>query len=290
VSEELARLTEALGPSAVRLEHIGSTSVPGLAAKPILDLLLAVASIESTEVYVDPLGELGYLFAWDPETPDFHFFGKPPERPRSHHLHVCEAGSVHELRHLAVRDFLRAHRDEAAEYAELKRAIAARHPNDRLAYVEGKGDYMTDLEARAVAWALSGQRRPGLLHAVEERLEARQQAVDVVQQPRARLIDRGAASPATQVHGSDPEHAARLDLLELVDLQLPFVEHLLHVRHPVRETCAPAVHVAAEDAGRRMDLHVRVDPSRVECVLAAVPAGEALANALLDVRRDHLLV
>ena len=158
-SEEIGRLREALGSAAVRLEHIGSTSVPGLAAKPILDLLLAVASIEPTAVYADPLEELGYLFAPDPETPDFHFFGKPPERPRTHHLHVCEVGSAHELRHLAVRDFLRTHSDEVAKYAELKRAIAARHPNDRLAYIEGKEDYMTDLEARAVAWSLSPRPR-----------------------------------------------------------------------------------------------------------------------------------
>jgi GrpB-like predicted nucleotidyltransferase (UPF0157 family) len=158
-SEEIGRLREALGSAAVRLEHIGSTSVPGLAAKPILDYLLAVASIEATTVYVDPLEELGYLFARDPETPDFHFFGKPPERPRTHHLHVCEVGSAHELRHLAVRDFLRTHSDEVARYAALKRAIAARHPNDRLAYIEGKEDYMTDLEARAVAWSLSPRPR-----------------------------------------------------------------------------------------------------------------------------------
>jgi GrpB-like predicted nucleotidyltransferase (UPF0157 family) len=69
--------------------------------------------------------------------------------------HVCEAGSEHEFRHLAVRNFLRAHSDEAARYAALKREIAARHPQDRLAYIEAKQEYTTDLEARAVAWALS---------------------------------------------------------------------------------------------------------------------------------------
>jgi len=127
--------------------------VPGLAAKPILDLQLAVASIEPTVAYVDPLEDLGYLFAPDPASPDFHFFGKPVERPRSHHVHVCEAGSEHEFRHLAVRDFLRAHSAEVATYAALKRKIAARHPHDRLAYIDAKEEYLTDLEARAVAWA-----------------------------------------------------------------------------------------------------------------------------------------
>jgi GrpB-like predicted nucleotidyltransferase (UPF0157 family) len=127
--------------------------VPGLAAKPIVDLQLSVASLEPFAAYGDPLARLGYLFVPDPEMPDYRFFGRPPERPRTHHLHVCEAGSDQELRHLAVRDFLRAHPDEAAGYAELKRAVAARHPQDRLAYMAGKDRYVRELQARALRWA-----------------------------------------------------------------------------------------------------------------------------------------
>lgn len=150
---ELRRLREALGAVAVRLEHVGSTAVPGLAAKPILDLQLSVDALEPRARYVEPLQRLGYLFVPDPEFPDFHFFGKPPERPRTHHVHVCAAGSVHEWRHIAVRDFLRAHADEAERYAALKRALVARHPQDRLAYIAGKEEHVTALEARARAWA-----------------------------------------------------------------------------------------------------------------------------------------
>jgi GrpB-like predicted nucleotidyltransferase (UPF0157 family) len=76
----------------------------------------------------------------------------PPERPRTHHLHVCEAGSEHELRHLAVRDFLREHPGEAARYASLKRELAARHPRDRQAYMAGKEPYVDALERRALGW------------------------------------------------------------------------------------------------------------------------------------------
>jgi GrpB-like predicted nucleotidyltransferase (UPF0157 family) len=137
----------------VRLEHVGSTAVPGLAAKPILDLQLSVAAIEPRAVYTEPLERLGYLFVPAPESPDYHFFAKPPDRPRSHHLHVCQAGSENEFRHLAVRDFLRAHGDEAVRYAALKRQVAARNPHDRLAYIEGKDEYVTQLVARAVRWA-----------------------------------------------------------------------------------------------------------------------------------------
>jgi GrpB-like predicted nucleotidyltransferase (UPF0157 family) len=151
--DELRRLTRALGPVAVRLEHVGSTAVPGLAAKPIIDLQLSVATIEPRARYVGPLERLGYLFVPAPESPDHHFFAKPATRPRSHHLHVCQAGSEHEFRHLAVRDFLRARSDEAARYAALKREVARKHPQDRLAYIAGKERYIDDLEARALDWA-----------------------------------------------------------------------------------------------------------------------------------------
>ncbi|MGZ6673642.1 MAG: GrpB family protein, partial [Solirubrobacteraceae bacterium] len=141
-AEELRRIGEALGPCAARLEHVGSTAVPGLAAKPILDLHLSVGALEPRARYVEPLERLGYLFAPAPESPDYHFFAKPPERPRTHHLHVGEVGSAHEFRHLAVRDFLRSHDGEAARYAALKRQVVERHPQDRLAYIEGKEEYV----------------------------------------------------------------------------------------------------------------------------------------------------
>jgi GrpB-like predicted nucleotidyltransferase (UPF0157 family) len=118
-----------------------------------------VAAIEPRAPYAEPLERLGYLFVPAPESPDCHFFAKPPERPRTYHLHVGEAGSRHELRHLAVRDFLRAHDDEAARYAALKRDVAARHPQDRLAYIAGKDSYVAALEARAVEWAATGPRQ-----------------------------------------------------------------------------------------------------------------------------------
>ena len=149
---ELRNIEEALGEQAARLEHAGSTAVPGLVAKPILDLQLSVAALEPRERYVEPLEGLGYLFVPAPESPDYHFFAKPHGRPRTHHLHVCEAGSDHELRHIAVRDFLRAHPDEAARYAALKQQLVARHPQDRIAYIAGKEDYVDKLEGRALIW------------------------------------------------------------------------------------------------------------------------------------------
>jgi len=150
---ELARIGGAVGAMAVRLEHVGSTAVPGLAAKPIVDLLLSVDALRPLERYRAPLERLGYLFVPAPESPDRHFFAKPPERPRRFHLHVCSAGGREELRHLAVRDYLRGHAAEASRYAALKRELVAAHPEDRLAYIAGKEAHMASLEARALAWA-----------------------------------------------------------------------------------------------------------------------------------------
>lgn len=101
-----------------------STSAPlavhDLAAKPIVDIQVSVPMIEPRELYVRPLERSGYLFVPDPEAPEYHFFAEPPGRPRRFHLHVCEAGSEHERHHTAVRDYLRAHPEQAPRYARLK--------------------------------------------------------------------------------------------------------------------------------------------------------------------------
>ena len=150
---ELRRIAGAIGPVAVRLEHVGSTAVSGLAAKPVLDLQVSVVDVGDRAAYVPALEGLGYLFAPAPESPDFHFFARPPERPRTHHVHVCQVGSLQEHRHLAVRDFLRTHPDEAAAYEAVKRDVAARRPEDRLAYIAGKHEHVRALEHRALARA-----------------------------------------------------------------------------------------------------------------------------------------
>lgn len=148
-AREIARLAEALGPAALRIEHVGSTAVPGLAAKPIVDLMVSVAALD--ESYVAPIESLGYLFTPFPGQDDRHFFGRPHARPRTHHVHVVAAGGHEERRHLAFRDFLRADPDAAAEYAAVKREAARHHPDDIFAYMDFKDAVIRRLEARALA-------------------------------------------------------------------------------------------------------------------------------------------
>jgi GrpB-like predicted nucleotidyltransferase (UPF0157 family) len=152
---EAARIRAALGPVALRVNHVGSTAVPGLAAKPIIDIQISVAQVQPMDPYRPALEGLGYRHTPYPDSDGvvrYPFFGKPPTRPRAFHIHVAQAGSHHERRHLAVRDFLRAHPDQARGYERVKRAAAARHPGDRAGYMTAKQAFVDDLERRALVW------------------------------------------------------------------------------------------------------------------------------------------
>jgi putative glutamine amidotransferase len=151
--EEAAILREALGPITERIEHVGSTSVPGLAAKPVIDIQVSVASLNPREPVVTPLLAIGYQHSIDPIEPQHEFFsrGYHSDGYRKVHVHVCEVGSAWERRHLAFRDELRGDPNAAAEYGKLKRQLAADHPHDIFTYVDGKTDFIRSVEARALA-------------------------------------------------------------------------------------------------------------------------------------------
>ena len=152
-AEEAERLHELLGDLAVRVDHVGSTSVPGLAAKPVIDIQVSVAAIVPRAPIVDPLVAAGYRHSIDPIETEHEFLsrGYDDGYPRLVHVHVCEVGSAWERRHLAFRDALRADADTAAEYAALKRRLAAEHPHDIFTYVDGKTAFIRSIEERALA-------------------------------------------------------------------------------------------------------------------------------------------
>jgi 16S rRNA processing protein RimM len=140
---EAARLREALGDVAVRIEHVGSTSVPGLSAKPVIDIQLSVASFEPAARYAAPLRGLGYEQFPDPGTPDHRIFVFPKGGdPRQINLHVCEAGSEWERRHPAFRDRLRSDPAARDEYAALKRELALKFGNDVESYADAKSEFI----------------------------------------------------------------------------------------------------------------------------------------------------
>jgi len=152
-AEEAARLRAVLDRSLiVGLEHFGSTAIPGLAAKPIIDILIAVRSLaEARVVFILPLQQLGYIFwAENPKTDRLFFVkGMPPYgKRRTHHVHVTEpAGEMWEPR-LQFRDYLRRHREEASRYEQLKRHLAVQHRIDREAYTSAKEDFVDEIRLK----------------------------------------------------------------------------------------------------------------------------------------------
>ena len=160
-AEEAARLRAALGDDLViTVEHFGSTAVPGLSAKPIIDLLVAVRSLAvARQRGIPALKALGYAYWRDDPAPDRLFFvkGLPPNGPRTHHVHMVEPGVSHDPRlgqfaftdRLLFRDVLRADPEEAQRYEDLKRELAAQFPDDREAYTNGKTEYIYGVMQKA---------------------------------------------------------------------------------------------------------------------------------------------
>jgi GrpB-like predicted nucleotidyltransferase (UPF0157 family) len=151
---ERGRLAEVL-PTASSIEHIGSTSVPGLAAKPIIDVLVVVPEVAKIASDVEALARIGYVFRPSAfaEDPQHLFFVKNTDGRRTHHLHVFGASAPHPHDNRTFRDYLRAHPDVARRYEEAKRRAADAHPDSRARYGEAKEGVMVELLTEARKWA-----------------------------------------------------------------------------------------------------------------------------------------
>lgn len=153
---EAVAIRDALGALARRIEHVGSTSVPGLAAKAVIDIQISVQSLEPLSVFGEPLGRIGYIHVMLGEFDlVYPFFQKPSTRPSTHHIHLCVVGSDLERRHLAFRDYLRDHPLVASEYTALKRELAAIHDGGSLEsrerYSLSKTEFVSSVLQRAFA-------------------------------------------------------------------------------------------------------------------------------------------
>lgn len=138
-------------PRATLIEHVGSTAVPGLAAKPTVDIQISVPAIDDEASYVPGIESLGVpLRSRDPR---HRYFRPPAGQPRTVHIHVCAAGGKWETDHLLFRDYLRSHPATRDAYATLKVQLAAQHRDDRLAYTDAKAGFILDVMEEAQAWA-----------------------------------------------------------------------------------------------------------------------------------------
>jgi GrpB-like predicted nucleotidyltransferase (UPF0157 family) len=135
------------GERAAGIEHVGSTAVPGLAAKGIVDILVGLRPLELRSEDLDAMARRGYVYRGELGIPGRHFFQKGA--PPTHHVHAVEHGSVEWLKHVHFRDHLRAHPEDLQSYAKLKRDLAARYPDDRDAYTEGKSPFIAAVLRKA---------------------------------------------------------------------------------------------------------------------------------------------
>ena len=146
-----AGLAAALGPVAVRIEHMGSTAVEGLAAKPVVDIMVSVPEVEDEASYLPAIEGVGVPLR-SRETGHRYFRPFPPD-PREVQIHVWQAGSAGERVHLLLRDYLRAHPAARDAYAAAKREAADGYPDDRIAYNEAKSEHVLDALEAAERWA-----------------------------------------------------------------------------------------------------------------------------------------
>jgi len=152
---EATRIRGALGSIARHIEHNGSTAVPGLAAKPVIDIQISVDALQPIDVYLRPLVALGYTHVPHADDAFCPFLHPPPSWPHTHHIHVVRLGGPEEQRTLAFRDYLRAHAEVAGEYETLKRRLAstfaAGDADARERYAHAKTEFIERVIASALA-------------------------------------------------------------------------------------------------------------------------------------------
>jgi GrpB-like predicted nucleotidyltransferase (UPF0157 family) len=144
---ERDRIGQALGSLAVRIDHNGSTSVPGLAAKPVIDILVGLRAYPLAPQCIAALEGLGYVCRGESGMPGRQYFRKGS--PETHHVHATLEGGDVWRSHIAFRDWLRAHPNDAARYGELKRRLAAEHRESRALYTEAKAPFVESILRRS---------------------------------------------------------------------------------------------------------------------------------------------
>ncbi len=148
---EAQQITDALGEDVVvDVHHIGSTAIPNIYAKPVIDVLLVVTDHADLDKKTPLMEALGYEAFGEFGIPTRRYFRRDNALgERTHQIHAFEAGSPQITRHLAFRDYMIAHPDAAKAYSDLKRELAAKHPNDMEAYMDGKHEFIQEIDRRA---------------------------------------------------------------------------------------------------------------------------------------------
>ena len=140
--DEAARLRSALGNQILQIEHVGSTAIEGMDSKPIIDIIVAVESLDKARDLVPFVEALGYKYKENDYVPERIFFVKGPSSRRTHHLSFTEPTTDYWKAHILFRNYLQTHPEAVEEYERLKRELAEQHPEDRSAYRTGKQEFI----------------------------------------------------------------------------------------------------------------------------------------------------
>ncbi|WP_252503864.1 GrpB family protein [Sporosarcina sp. Marseille-Q4943] len=149
-NDEALFLRGIFGEEIIKVEHFGSTAVPGMKAKPVIDMMCLVKDIKKIDSFNEQMDSLGYDVAGEWGIEGRRLFRKGGEN-RTHHIHVYQHDNSHIHRHLVLRDYLRAHPDEVARYTYIKQELAQRY-DDTVLYSKEKKPFVKELEQRAVNW------------------------------------------------------------------------------------------------------------------------------------------
>ena len=149
--EEAEKLNVIFEHEMIAIDHIGSTSVPGLKAKPIIDIMAVVKDIHNVDKYNIEMRKIGYVPKGENGIVQRRYFQKGGDN-RTHHVHIYQIGSSEITRHLAFRDYLIAHPDEMKKYGTLKQNLAHQFPYNIDSYIEGKDAFVKDMERKALEW------------------------------------------------------------------------------------------------------------------------------------------
>ncbi len=149
--EEASKLRRIFGSSLIEIHHIGSTSVVGLAAKPVIDIMPVVKDIDQVDRLNTAMITIGYEPKGENGLPGRRYFQKGGDQ-RTHHVHFFDIGNTEVDRHLVFRNYLRSHPDAVKEYGDLKKELSQRFPSNMEAYIRGKEQLVAAIEKRAIAW------------------------------------------------------------------------------------------------------------------------------------------
>jgi GrpB-like predicted nucleotidyltransferase (UPF0157 family) len=150
---ESKRIADALGNNIVAIHHIGSTAIPGIYAKPIIDLLVEIENLVKVDEQNSSMESLGYEVMGEFGIPGRRYFRKDNQKgDRTHHIHTFKVASEQVERHLAFRDYMIAHPEDAQKYSELKRRLAREYPTTIDGYIDGKDGFIKEMDKKAEEW------------------------------------------------------------------------------------------------------------------------------------------